>query len=336
MNFEFKFKGVLKGTSFDMIDSKAIKMLVDTGVYYECSDFNKCFYTNENDFKIGKDFAYDGKNYSISDDVLYEIYKLMEFECEFICDFYEEKKIIDVRLVQFFRDKQKIEFLEDLYEQTLAIIETDFSYLSYIGEDSKYTWQEYVFEYIRLEHALIEKHLNNEFYEFYDDNKLFSIKSKSLFYKIMPNLYELIQLQNHTPIIRNNDSRKFEIVLKWHKFKEVKEISSYCLNRIEALGKETTCSKTNQNTLSNRNKKKLRFTTIKQVALFEDLMKIESGKWDNLSATKKGEVLEPLFDKNADNIKTHYLSFEKTPSEHIKLSQKSVRDFLNSKFNVAG
>lgn len=51
-----------------------------------------------------------------------------------------------------------------------------------------------------------------------------------------------------------------------------------------------------------------------QVLLFEQIMKIEN--WDQVSSTKKGQLLSLLISKNDSNIKKVYLELEKKPTQN--------------------
>lgn len=53
-----------------------------------------------------------------------------------------------------------------------------------------------------------------------------------------------------------------------------------------------------------------------QILLFEQLMKIEN--WEQISSTKKGQLLSLLIGKNESNIKKIYLELEKKPSFNNK------------------
>lgn len=53
-----------------------------------------------------------------------------------------------------------------------------------------------------------------------------------------------------------------------------------------------------------------------QVLLFEQIMKIEN--WDQVSSTKKGQILSLLISKNDSNIKKVYLELEKKPTQNTK------------------
>lgn len=53
-----------------------------------------------------------------------------------------------------------------------------------------------------------------------------------------------------------------------------------------------------------------------QVLLFEQIMKIEN--WDQVSSTKKGQLLSLLISKNDSNIKKVYLELEKNPTQNTK------------------
>jgi hypothetical protein len=53
-----------------------------------------------------------------------------------------------------------------------------------------------------------------------------------------------------------------------------------------------------------------------QVLLFEQIMKIEN--WDQVSSTKKGQLLSLLISKNDSNIKKVYLELEKNSTQNTK------------------
>lgn len=126
-----------------------------------------------------------------------------------------------------------------------------------------------------------------------------------------------------SPVSEND----FSIIKQWQTFKQAKEILECCQRNLNLLSNSNHESKF---------KKEMQFTRLQKVVLFEKLMGLSPGAWENLSATKKGEILEILIDRNGNNIKKDYLSFEKMPSDKLKSDQNLVEDFLKSKLNNLG
>lgn len=62
--------------------------------------------------------------------------------------------------------------------------------------------------------------------------------------------------------------------------------------------------------------KRISIDTSIQVQIFEELMKIKN--WEQISATKKGQLLSLIISKNDGNIKKVYLEIEKKPSQNTK------------------
>lgn len=86
--------------------------------------------------------------------------------------------------------------------------------------------------------------------------------------------------------------------------------------KAETIKKEMLlCSELmNSNNVTNiMGKTKITDTSL-QVLLFEQIMKIEN--WDQVSSTKKGQLLSLLISKNDSNIKKVYLELEKKPTQN--------------------
>ena len=99
---------------------------------------------------------------------------------------------------------------------------------------------------------------------------------------------------------------------QWNDYFVFAEISDYC--------------KTKKNTLLNINEnametKKTNIDLSFQICLLEEIINLKN--WNDITATKKGEILTSLLDKNKDNIKKVYLNFNKKTSE---ISDKILKD----------
>ena len=103
-----------------------------------------------------------------------------------------------------------------------------------------------------------------------------------------------------------------EIENQWNDYFVFAEISDYCKTKKNILLNIT------ENAMET---KKTNIDLSFQISLLEEIINLKN--WDEITATKKGEILNSLLGKNKDNIKKVYLDFDKKTSE---ISDKILKD----------
>jgi hypothetical protein len=107
-----------------------------------------------------------------------------------------------------------------------------------------------------------------------------------------------------------------ELIIEWLYFSKIRNLIKFCEDQI-LLIENISSDKINSSLLD----------TSQMILLLEKI--ISDNNWSDYSATKKGQIVSILIDKNADNIKKKYLELDKkTNDQNRKKVEKINKDIL--------
>jgi hypothetical protein len=285
--------GILKNLDFNKLTILSIKKFVEMGIFVESDFYEDDEIIDDNHILEFWDcYQYNPKQYDLNLELYVEMYNFRE---EFLITWNElerDKNQIELALEQKFKNEDKLNLIEEYYNDYIKMVKNKPYYLLYKNNVNVEGYTSF-FEYFKLD-----------------------IQDELMFESVI----------NYLKGEHNFVNKPFQD--DWDLFFIVKTMTDFCeekrnfilnpqINNIKNLEfKNDKKPQLSENFILEKNND-LSF----QVALFERILKIEN--WETISATKKGKVLSKLFGKNHDNAKKYYLELEK---KEIEMSKKFMED----------
>lgn len=172
-----KFKGIIKPSEYPQeLSQEAINLFLEKNVITEYISPPSNFSWTDPDYKAEEtiqtnfeidffDFKYNKKTYTINNNILKEIYELLNYKILFVCDPYSFKiGDIERKLESLYDNKKKIKYLNRMYSKVFPKSE---EFAIYNGERIQFpseimsirTWEEFIFLQIELTPEIIKLYL---------------------------------------------------------------------------------------------------------------------------------------------------------------------------------
>lgn len=293
-----RFKKIIPELDFKDLDNKTLEFLEKQNVF-KTIDLNEKENSDNHEIITNNFFVFQEKKILFSDEVAEEVYN----EIDNLFKDFDELQIkigeIKSKLLTLLKEQDKISYLDVILKK----------------------------EYKERYNLLMTLFLNENHPDYFKDNMIREIKNhpELIWYYISNGDFFEDQIIFFEMQKGNNENPPTSSYLyQWLNCIMLNEISNFCNDKyLEIKGVKKTI-----------NKSKPSFTRVQKILLLEKIRHYDY--WEELSASKKGEILSTLLEYDKDNIKKAYLMYDGKSTKQSKrfISDKEfIDDFFDKMIN---